>query len=98
MSADRLYEIIRRPVISEKSTMLAETNQILFETAIDATKKDIREAVEKIFKVKVKAVNTMRVKGKVKRFRGHPGRRRMRKKAIITLVEGQSLDISGGAA
>ncbi|TVR80587.1 MAG: 50S ribosomal protein L23 [Rhodospirillales bacterium] len=96
LSQERRYEIIRRPVISEKSTMLSEYNQVTFLVAVDASKPEIRAAVEDLFKVKVTAVNTLRQKGKVKRFRGQIGRRADTKKAIVTLAEGHSIDVTTG--
>lgn len=93
---ERLFEVIRRPMITEKSTMLSEFNQVTFMVAIDATKLEIKAAVEKLFKVKVTAVNTLRQKGKVKRFRGRIGQRSDTKKAIVTLSEGDSIDVTTG--
>ncbi|MBK8176096.1 MAG: 50S ribosomal protein L23 [Rhodospirillales bacterium] len=93
---ERAYEIIRRPLITEKATMISEHNQVTFVVALDASKPEIKSAVETLFKVKVKAVNTLRQKGKVKRFRGRPGVRSDIKKAIITLAEGHSIDITTG--
>ena len=96
MSKFTNYDVIRRPVVTEKSTMASEHGQVVFDVAIDATKPQIKEAVEGLFGVKVKAVNTMVRKGKVKRFRNRPGQRNDVKKAIVTLVDGQSIDISSG--
>ncbi len=96
MSKYTNYDVIRRPVVTEKSTMASEHNQVVFDVSIDATKPQIKEAVEGLFGVKVKAVNTSVRKGKVKRFRGRIGVRNDVKKAIVTLVEGQSIDISTG--
>jgi large subunit ribosomal protein L23 len=90
------YDVIRAPVVTEKSTMSSEHGQVVFDVAIDATKAQIKEAVEGLFKVKVKAVNTLVRKGKVKRFRNTLGERKDVKKAIVTLVDGQSIDISTG--
>jgi large subunit ribosomal protein L23 len=90
------YDIVRNPVVTEKSTMASEHNQVVFDVAIDASKTDIKTAVEQLFSVKVKAVNTLVRKGKVKRFRGKIGTRNDVKKAIVTLVDGQSIDISTG--
>lgn len=90
------YDIIRSPVVTEKSTLASEHGQIVFDVAIDATKTDIKAAVEGLFSVKVKAVNTLVRKGKVKRFRNSLGVRNDTKKAIVTLVDGQSIDISTG--
>ena len=90
------YDIIRSPVVTEKSTLASEHGQVVFDVAIDATKADIKAAVEALFSVKVKAVNTLVRKGKVKRFRQQLGTRKDVKKAIVTLVDGQSIDISTG--
>lgn len=96
MSTEQYYDIIRAPVITEKATIASENNQIVFRVAIDADKKVIKEAVEALFDVKVKAVNTLRRKGKAKRFRGIPGRQNEMKKAIITLEDGHSIDVTTG--
>lgn len=96
MSARTHYDVIRRPVITEKSTLGAEHNQVTFIVAPDATKPQIKSAVEALFDVKVKAVNTLVAKGKVKRFRGIMGKRPDRKKAIVTLQEGHSIDVTTG--
>jgi large subunit ribosomal protein L23 len=90
------YDVILSPVITEKATRLTETNQVVFRVALDATKPKIAKAVEDLFKVKVTAVNTVRVKGKNKSFRGKPYRRSDHKKAIVTLAEGQQIDITTG--
>ena len=96
MKSERKYDVVRRPFITEKSTRGSEWNQITFEVADWANKKQIKSAVEELFDVKVKSVNTLRLKGKVKRFRGRPGRRPDVKKAIVTLEEGQMLDVTTG--
>lgn len=96
MPAPRHYDTILAPVITEKSTLLSEENKVVFKVPLDATKKDIAEAIEELFKVKVKAVNTLRQKGKVKRFRGVKGRRDDVKKAVVTLEEGHSIDVTTG--
>ena len=96
VSKERMYEIVRAPVVTEKATLLSEFNQVSFRVPLDATKPEIRAAIEDLFKVKVKAVNTLRQRGKVKMFRGQVGKRVDTKKAIITLVEGQSIDITTG--
>ena len=97
MSLDpRLYDVILSPVITEKATALSEHNKVVFKVATTATKPQIKEAVEKLFDVKVKSVNTLVRKGKVKRFRNSLGVRNDTKKAIVTLVDGQSIDISTG--
>ncbi len=90
------YDIIRRPVITEKATLASESNAVVFEVAPEATKPLIKAAVEALFGVKVKAVNTLVRKGKVKRFRGRMGRQSDVKKAVVTLVEGQSIDVTTG--
>ncbi|MBI4185025.1 MAG: 50S ribosomal protein L23 [Proteobacteria bacterium] len=94
LSRERMYEIIRSPVITEKSTRLSEHNQVVFRVPLDASKPEIKAAVEGLFKVKVEAVNTLRLKGKIKRFRGHKGRRSDVKKAFVRLAEGQSIDVT----
>ncbi len=96
MSKFSNYDIIRNPVVTEKSTMASEYSQVVFDVAVDATKPEIKQAVEKLFSVKVTAVNTHVRKGKVKRFRGVTGRRKDVKKAVVTLAEGQSIDIATG--
>lgn len=90
------YDIILRPVITEKSTMASEYNQVTFRVPLTATKPQIKAAVEGLFDVKVKAVNTARQKGKIKRFKGIKGRRADHKKAMVTLEEGHSIDITTG--
>ncbi|MDA3889649.1 MAG: 50S ribosomal protein L23 [Allgaiera sp.] len=90
------YDVIRKPVITEKATMASEANAVVFQVAPDATKPQIKDAVEALFGVKVKAVNTTITKGKVKRFRGIPGRRRDVKKAYVTLEEGNTIDVTTG--
>jgi large subunit ribosomal protein L23 len=91
-----MYEIIVAPVITEKSQRISEANQVVFRVRGDASKPEIKQAVEGLFNVKVKAVNTLNVKGKVKRFRGTVGRRSDWKKAIVTLAEGQTIDVTTG--
>ena len=90
------YDVIRKPIITEKSTMASEAGAVVFEVAIDSTKPQIKEAVEGLFGVKVKAVNTSITKGKVKRFRGQLGRRKDVKKAYVTLEEGNTIDVTTG--
>ena len=92
----RHYDTILAPVITEKATLLSEQNKVVFRVAGDATKDEIAAAVETLFKVNVTKVNTINVKGKTKRFRGIVGRRSDVKKAIVTLAEGQSIDITTG--
>ena len=96
MSMEKHYDILRSPVITEKSTMASEHNQVMFNVAKSATKPQIKAAVEKLFEVKVKAVNTLVRKGKEKRFRGRVGRQSDVKKAIVTLEEGHSIDVTTG--
>ena len=96
MSTEQYYDVIRAPVITEKATLASENNQIVFRVAISADKKAIKEAVEALFDVKVKAVNTLRRKGKAKRFRGILGRQKEMKKAIVTLEDGHSIDVTTG--
>ncbi|EPX86871.1 50S ribosomal protein L23 [Salipiger mucosus] len=90
------YDVIRKPVVTEKSTMVGENGAVVFEVAIDATKPQVKEAVEALFGVKVKAVNTTITKGKVKRFRGQMGRRNDVKKAYVTLEDGNTIDVTTG--
>ena len=98
LSREAMYNIIRSPVITEKATLLAEKGQTVFRVAIDASKPEIKAAVEGLFGVKVMAVNTVVAKGKTKRFRGRPGKRSDVKKAYVKLAEGQSIDLSTGLA
>ena len=98
ISDERMYEVLRAPHITEKATLLSEKNQFVFKVAADATKPEIKAAVEGLFKVKVNNVNTLITKGKSKRFRGRPGQRSDVKKAIVTLAEGESIDFTTGLA
>jgi large subunit ribosomal protein L23 len=95
-AAVRHYDTILSPIITEKATMLSEHNKVVFRVAQTATKAEIAEAIEALFKVNVVKVNTLNLKGKTKRFRGREGRRADIKKAIVTLAEGQSIDITTG--
>ena len=90
------YDVIRKPVITEKATMASEHGAVVFEVDIASSKPQIKEAVEALFNVKVKAVNTTITKGKVKRFRGQLGKRRDVKKAYVTLEEGNTIDVTTG--
>ena len=92
----RQYDVIVSPAITEKSTMASEQNQVVFNVAKKATKPEIKAAVEALFSVKVTAVNTLVRKGKMKRFRGTVGRQGDVKKAIVTLADGQSIDVATG--
>ncbi|MEC7489159.1 MAG: 50S ribosomal protein L23 [Pseudomonadota bacterium] len=96
ITSDSACDVILYPVITEKATLGSEHNQITFRVPITANKPAIRAAVEELFKVKVKAVNTIRQQGKTKRFRGVMGKRPDYKKAIVTLEEGQSIDVTTG--
>ena len=96
MSATKHIDIIGSPVVTEKTTMASEANQVVFNVARWASKPDIKAAVEKLFNVKVKGVNTLIRKGKVKRFRGHKGQQSDVKKAVVTLEEGHSIDVTTG--
>jgi len=96
ISKERMYDIVRTPVITEKATLGSEHNQVTFRVPLDASKLEVAAAVEGIFGVKVTAVNTLRQKGKTKRFRGRPGQRSDVKKAYVTLAEGQTIDVATG--
>ncbi len=96
VSKERMYELIRAPMVTEKATLLSEFNQVSFRVPLDATKPEIKAAIEDLFKVKVTAVNTLRQRGKVKMFRSQVGKRVDTKKAIVTLAEGHSIDITTG--
>lgn len=96
MSAFKHYDTIIKPVITEKATLLSEHNKVVFRVPLEATKDDVKQAVEKLFSVKVASVNTLRHKGKTKRFRGVEGRRSDTKKAIVTLLAGYSIDVTTG--
>ncbi len=96
MNQERMYQVLLSPHISEKSTVLAEENrQYVFQVATDATKTEVKEAVEGIFNVKVDNVRIMNTKGKIKRFGGRLGKRSDARKAYITLAEGNDIDLSG---
>ena len=96
MSNVNHYDVILSPVITEKATRTSEYNQVTFKVPLTATKPQIKAAVEALFKVKVKAVNTLRNKGKVKLFRGEPGQRSDWKKAMVTLADGHKIDVTTG--
>tara|TARA_S200000501_G_scaffold366575_1_gene401498 strand:- start:162 stop:455 length:294 start_codon:yes stop_codon:yes gene_type:complete len=91
-----IYNIIKNPVVTEKTTKIAENNQFVFKVDVSSSKESIKMAIEKIFKVKVKNINTIKIKGKTKVFKGTKGRRADYKKAIVSLKEGETLDYSGG--
>ena len=96
LERQQMYDIVRSPVITEKATNVSEHNQVMFRVPLTATKREVKAAVEGLFRVKVTAVNTIRVMGKLKRVRGRPGRRADYKKAIVTLGEGQRIDLTTG--
>ena len=96
LTRQQMYDIVRGPVITEKATNVSEHNQVIFRVPLAATKREVKAAVEELFSVKVKAVNTIRVQGKLKRFRGRIGRRSDYKKAVVTLGEGQRIDVTTG--
>ena len=96
LSREAMYTIIRAPLITEKATLLSEKGQIVFRVSIDATKPEIKAAVEGLFGVKVTGVNTLVQKGKTKRFKGRPGVRSDVKKAFVSLAEGETIDLSTG--
>ena len=96
LTREQMYALVRSPLITEKATMISEHNQVTFRVPLDAGKREVKAAVEGLFKVKVTAVNTIRVKGKTKRFRGFIGRRSDTKKAIVTLAEGSKIDVTTG--
>jgi large subunit ribosomal protein L23 len=96
LTRQQMYDIVRAPVITEKATNVSEHNQVIFRVPVTATKRQVKAAVEGLFRVNVTAVNTIRVMGKLKRFRGRPGRRSDYKKAVVTLREGQRIDVTTG--
>jgi large subunit ribosomal protein L23 len=96
LTRQQMYDIVRGPVITEKATNVSEHNQVIFRVPLAATKREVKVAVEGLFRVNVTAVNTIRVTGKLKRVRGRPGRRSDYKKAVVTLGEGQRIDVTTG--
>ncbi|WP_439815717.1 50S ribosomal protein L23 [Zavarzinia sp. CC-PAN008] len=96
LGPNQAFDLILSPVVTEKSTRATEHNQVVFKVPLDATKPQIKAAVEQLFRVKVEAVNTLRVAGKVKRFRGRLGVRSDVKKAVVTLGKGQTIDVTTG--
>ena len=98
LSREAMYTLIRSPVITEKATLLSEKNTMVFRVAMEATKPEIKTAIEGLFGVKVTGVNTLVTKGKTKRFKGRPGVRSDVKKAYVTLAEGRSIDLSARLA
>lgn len=93
---EKMYDTLLRPVITEKAMKGSENNQVTFQVPLTATKTEVKAAVEALFGVKVKAVNTVRISGKTKRFRGEMGKRSDVKKAVVTLAEGNSIDFTTG--
>jgi len=98
ISKERMYQTILSPLVTEKATALSEQNQVVFKVPLEASKPEIKAAVEHLFGVKVLGVNTLVVKGKAKRFKGRPGQRSDWKKAMVKLAEGQSIDLTTGLA
>ena len=98
LSREAMFQVIRNPLITEKATTLSVSNQIVFRVSIDATKPEIKAAVEGLFGVKVIGVNTLVQKGKTKRFKGRPGVRSDVKKAFVRLADGQTIDLTTGLA
>ena len=96
ISQNKAYQVILKPLVTEKSTQQSEFNKMVFSVPVNATKVEVKSSIEKIFSVKVKAVNTILLKGKVKRFKGVFGRRSNTKKAIVTLAPGNTIDLSAG--
>ena len=96
ISQNKAYQIILNPLVTEKSTQQSEFNKMVFSVPVNATKLEVKSSIEKIFSVKVQAVNTILLKGKVKRFKGVLGRRSNTKKAIVTLAPGNTIDLSAG--
>lgn len=97
ISEQRAYSIIKRPIVSEKSTNITQFNQYVFEVQADAAKPEIKQAIEIIFKVKVESINSLNRPGKQKKFRGRLGRRQGQKRAFVTLAKGHTLDIGAGS-
>ena len=96
ISQNKAYQVILNPLVTEKSTQQSEFNKMVFSVPVNATKLEVKSSIEKIFSVEVKAVNTILLKGKVKRFKGVLGRRSNSKKAIVTLAPGNTIDLSAG--
>ena len=96
MTINQAYDLIFAPVVTEKSTMGSENNQVTFRVSLTATKPQIKAAIETLFKVKVNSVNTLKQRGKIKRFKGRLGKRPDYKKAIVSLAEGEMIDVTTG--
>ena len=96
MSEKNYFDILMRPVVSEKSSMLSENNKVVFKVSLKSSKQEIKKSIEALFKVNVKSVNTLRRKGKTTNFKNIKGKRKDFKHAIVTLEDGQSIDVMGG--
>ena len=96
ISYNKAYQVILRPLVTEKATQLSEFNKMVFAVRVNASKAEVKSSIEKIFSVKVKTVNTIILKGKLKRFKGILGKRSNLKKAIVTLAPGNTIDLSAG--
>ena len=96
ISLNKAYQVVLNPLVTEKATQMSEFNKMVFSVPLSASKLDIKLSIEKIFSVKVKSVNTILLKGKIKRFKGILGRRPNTKKAIVTLASGNTIDLSVG--
>ena len=96
LTQNKAYQILLNPLVTEKSTQQSEFNKIVFSVPVNATKLEVKSSIERIFSVKVKSVNTILLKGKVKKFKGVVGRRSNTKKAIVTLAPGNTIDLSAG--
>lgn len=95
-SEEKIFEVLRNPLVSEKSTLISQYNQYVFRVSRNSNKTDIKNSIEKIFGVKVLSVNTLNQDGKVKRFKGKLGKRSKTKKAFVTLAEGNTIDLTAG--
>ena len=96
MSEKNFFDVLVSPVVTEKSSMLSESNKVVFKVSMQCSKRDIKKSIESLFKVKVKSVNTLRRRGKTTNFKNIKGKRKDFKHAIITLEDGQSIDVMGG--
>jgi large subunit ribosomal protein L23 len=95
-TTERMYQILVKPIITEKTSQIAENNVLTFEVSADSNKTEIKQAVETLYGVKVERVNTLIQQGKTKRFKGHLGRRSDVKKAMVKLADGHNIDVSAG--
>ena len=96
ISHNKAYQVILKPLVTEKATQLSEYNKMVFAVPVNASKLEVKSSIEKIFSVKVKTVNTIILKGKLKRFKGILGKRSNLKKAIVTLAPGNTIDLTAG--